>query len=177
MKRSRHSGNNASTGISRVPSTRQQMRGPTSDRHHTPHLVQGTTGSTGTKHPNGVGADRPRLADSTPQSSNRGARNMRLRSTGWPTGSTLPNLPDQGPDFARPRGACPRCAADSHHVAPCSVRSEMAEMSRSAARSRYRFQIVTYARSRARAATGSGSLIGALADGLRADTTEPTNTG
>ena len=33
------SGNNASTGISRVPPTRQQMRGPTSDRQHAPHLV------------------------------------------------------------------------------------------------------------------------------------------
>ena len=38
-KRSRPSGNNTSTGISPVPPTRQQMRGPTSDRQHTPHLV------------------------------------------------------------------------------------------------------------------------------------------
>ena len=38
-KRSRPCGNNASTGISRVPPTRQQMRGPTSDRQDAPHLV------------------------------------------------------------------------------------------------------------------------------------------
>ena len=36
-KRSPPSGNNASTGTSRVPPTRQQMRGPTSDRQHAPH--------------------------------------------------------------------------------------------------------------------------------------------
>src|SRR5215213_9115820 len=37
-------GNNASTGISRVPPTRQQMRGSTSDRQDAPHSVQATTG-------------------------------------------------------------------------------------------------------------------------------------
>ena len=83
-KRSRPSGNNASTGISPVPPTRQQMRGPTSDRQHTPHLVAGTTtGSAHTNNPNGVRAGRPRPADSTAQSSDRGARNMRLHSTPW----------------------------------------------------------------------------------------------
>ena len=40
-----------------------------------------TTGSARTKNPNGVRAGRPRPADSTPQSSDRGARNMRLHST------------------------------------------------------------------------------------------------
>ena len=40
-----------------------------------------TTASARTKNPNGVRAGRPRPADSTPQSSDRGARNMRLRST------------------------------------------------------------------------------------------------
>ena len=38
-RRYRPCGNNASTGISLVPPTRQQMRGPTSDRQHAPHLV------------------------------------------------------------------------------------------------------------------------------------------
>jgi hypothetical protein len=42
-KRSRHCGNNASSGLSRVPPTRQQMRGSTSDRQDTPHLDAGTT--------------------------------------------------------------------------------------------------------------------------------------
>ncbi len=79
-KLSRPCGNNASTGISRVPPTRQQMRGPTSDRQDTPHSVQATTGSARTKNPNGVRAGRPRPADSTPQSSHRGAQNMRLHS-------------------------------------------------------------------------------------------------
>ena len=43
MKRSRPSGNNASTGTSRMPPTRQQMQRPTSDRHDIPHLVAATT--------------------------------------------------------------------------------------------------------------------------------------
>jgi hypothetical protein len=55
-------GNNASTGISRVPPTRQQMRGPTSDRQDAPHLVQATTGNARTKKANGVRAGRPRPA-------------------------------------------------------------------------------------------------------------------
>jgi hypothetical protein len=77
-KRSRPCGNNASTGRSRVPPTREQMRGPTSDRQHPPHSVQGTTGSVRTKNPNSVPAGRQRPADSTPQASSRGAQNMRL---------------------------------------------------------------------------------------------------
>jgi hypothetical protein len=78
-KRSRPCGNNASTGISRVPPTPQQMRRPMSGRQHTPHLDAGTTtGSACTNNPNGVRAGRPHPADSTPQSSDRGARNVRL---------------------------------------------------------------------------------------------------
>src|SRR4029453_6436092 len=77
----RPGGNNASTGISRVPPTRPQMRGPTSHTQDAPHSVQGTSGSARTNNPNGVPAGRPRPADSTPQSSNRGAQNMRLHST------------------------------------------------------------------------------------------------
>jgi hypothetical protein len=51
----RPSGNNASTGISRVPRTREQMRGPTSDRQHTSQLDAGTTtASACTKNPNVV---------------------------------------------------------------------------------------------------------------------------
>ena len=76
-------GNNASTGTSRVPPTRPQMRGPTSHTQDAPHSVQGTSGSARTKNPNGVPAGRPRPADSTPQSSNRGAQNMRLHSARW----------------------------------------------------------------------------------------------
>jgi hypothetical protein len=63
-KRSRPSGNNASTGISRVPPTRQQLRGPASVRQDAPHLVRAATGNTGTKAANGVRAGRPRPADS-----------------------------------------------------------------------------------------------------------------
>jgi UvrD-like helicase C-terminal domain len=48
-KRSRPCGNNASTGLSRLPPTRQQMQGPTSDRWDAPRLVQTTTGSGRTK--------------------------------------------------------------------------------------------------------------------------------
>jgi hypothetical protein len=79
-KRSPPSGNNASTEISPVPATRQQMRGPTSDRHDAPHLVQVTTGNAGTQAANGVRGGRPRPVDST-------------------VVSTLPNLAlsDQGP--------------------------------------------------------------------------------
>src|SRR5215217_4300359 len=51
-KRFRPSGNNASTGTSRGPPTRQQMQGATSDRQHAPHLVAATTtGCARTKHP------------------------------------------------------------------------------------------------------------------------------
>jgi uncharacterized protein YecT (DUF1311 family) len=54
LERSRRFGKHGSTGILRVPPTRQQMRGPTSDRQHAPHLVQGAAGSALTKHPTGV---------------------------------------------------------------------------------------------------------------------------
>jgi hypothetical protein len=66
-KRSRPCGNNASTEISRVPPTltRQQMRGPTSDRPHAPQAAT-TTSSARTRPPNSVPAGRPRPADSTP---------------------------------------------------------------------------------------------------------------
>ena len=66
-KRARLCGNNASTGISRAPLTRQQMPGPTSDGQGAPHLDAGrTTGITCTRKANGVRAGRPRPADSTP---------------------------------------------------------------------------------------------------------------
>jgi hypothetical protein len=49
-KRSQPSGNNASTGTSRVPATRQQMQRPTSDRQSKPHLdAAPTTGSAPTR--------------------------------------------------------------------------------------------------------------------------------
>src|SRR5215217_1110030 len=51
-------GNNASTGISRVPPP--QMRGPTSHTQDAPHSVQGTSGSGRTNNPNGDPAGRPR---------------------------------------------------------------------------------------------------------------------
>ena len=57
-----------------------------------------TTGSANTENPNGVPAGRPRHANSTPQASDRDARNTRMHSTQatadrqLPTGSTLPNL-------------------------------------------------------------------------------------
>jgi hypothetical protein len=75
---SRPCGNNASTGISRVPQTRGQMRGPTSDRQHPPHSVLGTTGGARAKNPNSVPAGRQRPADSRSQASSGGAQNMRL---------------------------------------------------------------------------------------------------
>ena len=50
---------------------------------HTALSRKATTGSARTKNPNGVRAGHPRPADSTPQSSNRGARNMRLHSARW----------------------------------------------------------------------------------------------
>jgi hypothetical protein len=64
-KRSRACGNNASTGISRVPPTLQQMRRPTSDRQDARHVDAGmTTASARTKDPVGVRTGRPRPADS-----------------------------------------------------------------------------------------------------------------
>jgi hypothetical protein len=53
-------GNNVSTGTSPIPPIRQPARGPTSDGQDTPPLA----GSARTKEPNGVGAGRPRPADS-----------------------------------------------------------------------------------------------------------------
>ena len=72
--------------------TRPQMRGPTSHTQDAAHSVQGTSGSARTNNPNGVPAGRPRPADSTPQSSNRGAQNNEVALRGGRTGtSTLPN--------------------------------------------------------------------------------------
>ena len=69
LETSRPCGNNASTGISRVPPIRQQMRRPTSDRHDIPPLVAATpTGSTRSNSPNGVRAGRSRPADSRSKS-------------------------------------------------------------------------------------------------------------
>ena len=64
-KPSRPCGNNASTGISRVPPTRQQMQGATSDRQHAPHQAATTTANACTKDPNGDRAGRPPPADNT----------------------------------------------------------------------------------------------------------------
>src|SRR5215213_4941462 len=113
-KRSRPCGNNASTGLSRVPPTRQQMRGPTSDRQDAPHSAQATTGNARTRDPNGVRAGRPRPADSTPQPSHRGAQNMRLHAARqW---QDRQHTAESGSSFqikrrVRPAGACPRFAA------------------------------------------------------------------
>jgi len=113
-KRSQPYGNNASTGISRVPPTRQQMRGPTSHRQDAPHSVQATTGNARTKDPNGVRAGHQRPADSTPQPSHRGARNMRLHAARrW---QDRQHTAESGSSFqikrrVRPAGACPHFAA------------------------------------------------------------------
>ncbi len=80
-----------------------------------PHSVHGTSGSARTKNPNGVPAGRPHPADSTPQSSNRGAPNTRLHSTrrqdrqqhAAESGSSFRSRAG----FARPNGVCPRFAA------------------------------------------------------------------
>jgi hypothetical protein len=62
-KRARPSGNNTSIGKSRVPPTRQQMRGPTNDRQDAPDLDAGTTtGDARTKKANRVRAGRPHPA-------------------------------------------------------------------------------------------------------------------
>jgi len=82
-KRSPPCGNNASTEISPGPPARRRMPGPPSHRQNAPHSGPVTTGSAYTNNPNGVQAGRPRPADSTPQSSNRGAQNMRSHSTRW----------------------------------------------------------------------------------------------
>jgi AAA domain len=72
-KRSRLSGNNAWTGISLVPPTRQEMRGPTSGRHDSSRSVQAATGNAHTKHPVNTRTGDARPADSTPQSSDHDA--------------------------------------------------------------------------------------------------------
>jgi hypothetical protein len=61
-KRSRPSGNNASTGISRAPPPSQQMQGRTGDRQDAPHLVQPTTGNARTRSTNGIRSGRPHPA-------------------------------------------------------------------------------------------------------------------
>ena len=92
-KRFRPSGNNASTGTSRVPPTRQQMQRLTSDRHEASPVAAITTGSAHTENPNGIPVGRPGHADSTLQASDREARNTMMHSTRpRQTGSTLPNL-------------------------------------------------------------------------------------
>jgi AAA domain len=92
-KRSRPCGNNASTEMSRVPPTRQQMQGATSDRHQAPHQAATTTASACTKTLNSVRTGRPRPADSTSQSSNCGARNMRMHATRQDIQDTPSGLP------------------------------------------------------------------------------------
>jgi hypothetical protein len=68
-KRSRPCGNNASTGISSVPPTRQEMRGATSDRQDASHLLEATTtGRARTKPPNGVRTGQPHPAANPPSS-------------------------------------------------------------------------------------------------------------
>jgi hypothetical protein len=57
------------------------MQRLTSDRHEAPPVAAITTGSAHTENPNGVPAGRPRHADSTPQASDREARNTRMHST------------------------------------------------------------------------------------------------
>ena len=68
-------------------------RGLTSDRQDTPHLVaRHDDRQRRYQNPVNVRAGRPRPADSTPPSSDRGALRMRLHSTrDGRTGSTLPN--------------------------------------------------------------------------------------
>jgi len=63
-----------------------------SDVPYAPHSGQGTSGSARTNNPNGVPAGRPRPADSTPQSSNRGAQNMRLHSARWQAAAVIRRL-------------------------------------------------------------------------------------
>jgi hypothetical protein len=102
-RRSRPSGNNASTGLSRVPPTRKQMRRPTSDRQDAPPLVAATpTGSTRTNSPNGVRAGRPRPADSTGHS-----RHIAAPGTGGctPHGVRRTKRPlARSPDWPQPAG-------------------------------------------------------------------------
>jgi hypothetical protein len=104
-KRSRPCGNNASTGLSRVPPTRQQMRPPKIDRRDASPLVAATpTGSSRTNSPNGVRAGRPRPADSTGQSRHiAAARNMRMHATRRPqdetTARAIPDWPQPADEF------------------------------------------------------------------------------
>jgi hypothetical protein len=116
-KRSRPSGNNASTGTSRGPPTRQQMRGPTSEGQDTLHLVAATTtGSARTRDPNGVRAVRPRLAGSTWHDS----RTADIPDTQHTAESGLIRSgPPSAACGARPRFAAGRAA----YVTPCVSRS------------------------------------------------------
>jgi hypothetical protein len=127
-KRSRPCGNNASTGRSRVPFTNQQMRGPTSHRPDAPPLAATTTGSARTNNPNDVRTGRRCAGDSTPQSSNRGARNMRLRSMRWQDRQHTAKsgcFSTRGRCAPRRRYACPRIAAGRYRSAAGAVRSGM----------------------------------------------------
>jgi hypothetical protein len=65
-KRSWPCASNASTGISRVPRSPQQIPGPKSDRPHAPHFAATTTSSARTRPLNGDPAGRLRPADNTP---------------------------------------------------------------------------------------------------------------
>jgi hypothetical protein len=116
-KRSRSCGNNASTEISRLPPTRQQMRGPMSDRRHTPHLDAGTTtGSAHTNNANGVRAGRPRPADNTPAVRSQHSEHQdAIHAATGRTGRDRQHIAESGSlQIKRPAtpasGACPRCA-------------------------------------------------------------------
>ena len=78
-KHFRPCGNNVSTGRSPIPPIRHAARGPTSDRQDAPPLAV----SARTKDRNGVGAGRPRRADSTRTAvvQSRRSGHMRLHST------------------------------------------------------------------------------------------------
>jgi hypothetical protein len=134
-ERFRPCGNNASTGISRVPLTRQLMQRPMSGSQRTSHLDAGTTTSSAcTKNPNGVRAGRPRPADNTPQSSDRGARNMRLHSTRrWQDMQNRQHTAESGSFRSRRRSrhaavrSLARCARSGPVLAP-SARSWTREL-------------------------------------------------
>jgi hypothetical protein len=139
-KRSRHCGNNASTGLSRVPPTNRQMRRPTSEKQDAPPLVAATpTGSTRTNSPKGVRAGRPRppIAQPTVVTSQRpehedarhtttaGRSDRSCDSVLAATGRsplTNPALIDQGraPPGHAARVLAPLRAAPQHHASPKS---------------------------------------------------------
>jgi hypothetical protein len=136
-KRSRPSGNNASTCKSHMPPNNQQMRRPTNDRRNAPP----SAGSARTTDPNGDRAGRPRRPYSTPQSSDRGARDMGLRCT-W----RRQDRQDRTGQAAHCRiwlllrssglaalglRRCPRCAAGRAATAPTTRRSVWASVATS----------------------------------------------